>query len=99
MKKQTNDDDQLHINEWMNLLDDVNRAEVLKVHIVEKEKTARERIQQEADVKNRLHATEGYHIVRGLFVLFLLVASCAATCVVDHVYELGRLKQDTHQSQ
>lgn len=66
---------------WLGLLDDKERAEVLKVQIAEREKTERIRIERASEIQQRLHQTEGYHFVRGLWAFAAVCAIAASTCV------------------
>lgn len=85
-KKNANDD----VDGWMGLLGDADRADVIKVGIAEREKTARALNEETARTQRELIATEGYHVVRGLFVIMLLAAVGGGTCVGYHVVELRK---------
>ena len=77
------------MKEWLGLLDDKERADVLKVQIAEEAKTERVRIEQDADTQRNLIATEGYHVVRGLAVA---AAFCAVIGVLITTCEVSKSK-------
>lgn len=69
---------------WLGLLGDKERADVLKTRITEIEKTRRVELEQSGSNRRNLIATEGYHVVRGFFVFFLLACVAGGTCVGYH---------------
>lgn len=83
-------DDQM--SEWLGLLSDEARADVLKVQIAECEKTKRTRIESERAVKCNLHSDGSYHFVRGLFVVVLGLIVLGTTCVSYHHLEIEAVK-------
>ncbi len=70
------------------LLSDEAKAEVMKAQIAEGEKTRRTQIEQEEQTRRNLHNTEGFHIVRGFFIIFLLCVVAGSTCVGYHKIDL-----------
>ncbi len=72
------------VDGWLGLLGDKERADVLKTRITEVEKTRRHAVEQNAASRRHLHATEGYHFVRGFFVVVLGILVVGASCVSYH---------------
>lgn len=69
--------DQKDMDRWFKILSDEQRAELLKVQIVEGEVTKRQAIQADLEYKQ----SENYSLIRvGFFVLLAIIAACA-TCV------------------
>ncbi len=64
-----------------NLLSDEAKADVIKTQIIEHEQTERARIEQTEQTRRNLHDEDGYHVVRGMFVVFLFFIVAGATCV------------------
>jgi hypothetical protein len=74
--------------DWFGQLSDESKADVIKVKIAEEEKTARSRIENEHRTKQNLIQTDGYHVVRFTFVVFLLAIVYGASCVAYRKIEL-----------
>lgn len=58
------------------------RMEVIKHGISEREQTARKRLEEREQTRRALHATEGYHVTRGIALFTLLVLGCFGGCAV-----------------
>lgn len=75
-----------------NMLSDEAKAGVLRAQIEEHEKTERDRIEQQEQTRRNLHDKDGYHVVRALFVIFLLCVVGGLTCVGTKRIELEDLR-------
>lgn len=78
MSKKTNSSE---LDSWLAVMDDVSRADVLKVKIAEDAKTERTRIEQEAKVKQLTLNSAGHHWVRIVWACTVVTALLCATCV------------------
>ena len=77
-KKQDSPD---QMKEWLGLLDDKERADVLKTQIAEREQTERVRLEQQGqtDRDDDVVAARGW--VRGAAIIAVMCAIAASTCV------------------
>lgn len=87
-----NDSDQM--KEWLGLLDDKERAEVLKVQIAEKEQTERVRLEQQGQTDRDDDVVSGRYIVRGIWAVVAFAAICCGTCMgYNHIEKKAATEQ------
>lgn len=79
MSQKPQDSDQM--KEWLGLLDDKERAAVLKTQIEEKEKTERVRLEQQGQTDRDDDVVVARGWVRGAVVAAVMCAIAASTCV------------------
>lgn len=75
------------MKEWLGLLDDKERAEVLKVQIAEEAATERKRIEEQGQTDRDDDVVSGRYVVRGIWAFVVLIAVACATCVSHRLVE------------
>jgi hypothetical protein len=89
---------QKNLNEWLGLMDDASRADVMKTQIAEDAKTERARIEADARTKDALFSTDGYHFVRAAWALVVALAIGGATCVAVDSHDDVRAKEEREKA-
>lgn len=92
------------MKEWLGLLDDKERAEVLKAQIAAREQTERVRLEQQGQTDRDDDVVAGRYWVRGAWALVAFVAVCCSTCLgYNHIekraaVDTARIEADSHRA-
>lgn len=81
---------------WMGTLSDEERAKVMQTQIAETEATKRAAMAEEGKSRRALIDSDGYHIVRGLGMVALVVFVLGSTCVGYRSVEAWQIAKVFH---
>lgn len=73
--------------DWLQLLSDESRADVMKVQISETEATKRKEVEAREATKVALANSDSHQVVKGIGVVALVLVAFCATCVAHRKVE------------